>query len=381
MARIAVMLPRLSRYGGVEQFAFRLAEALAETNNCEHEVDFICARAESVPPVGVRAVVVGRIGGFKWLKMLWFLVGAELARRRGRYDLAVSLGKTWRQDLLRVGGGPQGIFWRLSERAWAPGPARWGKRARRLLSPANWLTRIIDNHQYRSGCRIICVSDAVAGWVRRTYPDIPAPEVIYNLPDLARFRPPSKEERERARARLGVVSDETPETVQVIMGTAASNFALKGTLVLVRALAFLPERFRLYVAGGRSSAACRRLAARLGVERRVTFLGKVDDMRSFYHALDLFVLPTFYDACSNAVLEARACGLRVLSSDANGSSVFLPSGQVTPHPEDARDLARRLLDLNGQAAPGPFQLPETAQAGLAAWVTVINDMARSHRTS
>ena len=29
MARIALILPRLSRYGGVEQFAFRLAEALA----------------------------------------------------------------------------------------------------------------------------------------------------------------------------------------------------------------------------------------------------------------------------------------------------------------------------------------------------------------
>ena len=46
MARIALILPRLSRYGGVEQFAFRLAEALAETRNSEHEVEFICARSE-----------------------------------------------------------------------------------------------------------------------------------------------------------------------------------------------------------------------------------------------------------------------------------------------------------------------------------------------
>ena len=41
MARIALILPRLSRYGGVEQFAFRLAEALAETRNSEHEVEFL----------------------------------------------------------------------------------------------------------------------------------------------------------------------------------------------------------------------------------------------------------------------------------------------------------------------------------------------------
>ena len=38
MARIALILPRLSRYGGVEQIAFRLAEALSETRISEHEV-------------------------------------------------------------------------------------------------------------------------------------------------------------------------------------------------------------------------------------------------------------------------------------------------------------------------------------------------------
>ena len=67
MARIALILPRLSRYGGVEQFAFRLAEALAETRNSEHEVEFICARSECLPPVGVRTHIVGRPGGLKFI--------------------------------------------------------------------------------------------------------------------------------------------------------------------------------------------------------------------------------------------------------------------------------------------------------------------------
>ena len=106
MARIALILPRLSRYGGVEQFAFRLAEALAETRNSEHEVEFICARSECLPPVGVRTHVVGRPGGLKFIKMLWFLIRAEQVRKRGNYDLVISLGKTWNQDMMRVGGGP-----------------------------------------------------------------------------------------------------------------------------------------------------------------------------------------------------------------------------------------------------------------------------------
>ena len=70
MARIALI--RLSRYGGVEQFAFRLAEALAETRNSEHEVEFICARSECLPPVGVRTHIVGRPGGLKFIKMLFW---------------------------------------------------------------------------------------------------------------------------------------------------------------------------------------------------------------------------------------------------------------------------------------------------------------------
>ena len=195
MARIALILPRLSRYGGVEQFAFRLAEALAETRNSEHEVEFICARSECLPPVGVRTHIVGRPGGLKFIKMLWFLIRAEQVRKRGNYDLVISLGKTWNQDMMRVGGGPQKTFWELSEKAWPAGFSRWFKHLRRRLLPSNWLTRIIDNHQYRSGCRIICVSDAVRHWTQKAYPGIPVPEVIYNLPDLShrhrdqQFRP------------------------------------------------------------------------------------------------------------------------------------------------------------------------------------------------
>ena len=45
--------------------------------------------------------------------------------------------------------------------------SRWFKHLRRRLLPSNWLTRIIDNHQYRSGCRIICVSDAVRHWTQK----------------------------------------------------------------------------------------------------------------------------------------------------------------------------------------------------------------------
>lgn len=367
MARIALMLPRLSRYGGVEQFAFRLAEALAETRNSEHDVEFICARSECLPPPGVQVRVVGRPGGFRFLKMLWFLIRAEQVRREGNYDLAISLGGTWKQDILRVGGGPQKTFWALSEQAWPAGFPRWFKRLRRRLSPSSWLTQRIDDAEYRSGCRIICVSDAVRGWITQCYPDIPEPEVIYNLPDLSRFAVPAPDEKAAARATLGL----GPDTVAI--ATATSNFMLKGTGILIRAVASLPENIHLFIAGGRDFEHYRRLAAELGAASRIHFLGRVDDMPALYRGMDLFVLPSFYDACSNAVLEALACGLKVLSTTSNGSSVFLPENHVTPDPGDADDLAARIRALIGEPAPAPFRIPEHIRAGLGAWVDAINE--------
>lgn len=367
MARIALILPRLSRYGGVEQFAFRLAEALAETRNSEHEVEFICARSECLPPVGVRTHIVGRPGGLKFIKMLWFLIRAEQVRKRGNYDLVISLGKTWNQDMMRVGGGPQKTFWELSEKAWPAGFSRWFKHLRRRLLPSNWLTRIIDNHQYRSGCRIICVSDAVRHWTQKAYPGIPVPEVIYNLPDLSRFTPPTPEQKLLSRIALNIDNN------HVAIATATSNFALKGTGVLIRSVAMLPETVHLFIAGGRDSEPYQRLAKKLGVAGRIHFLGKVEDMPALYRAMDLFVLPSFYDACSNAVLEALACGLKVLSTTANGSSVFLPQEHVTPDPGDAEDLAARIKVLIDEPAPGPFRIPDHIQAGLDTWVQVVNE--------
>ncbi|MBU4378367.1 MAG: glycosyltransferase, partial [Proteobacteria bacterium] len=82
--RLALVMPRLSRYGGAESFAWRLGEALARRG---HAVDFICARCEAEPPEGVTPVVVGRFGGLRVIKILWFALMAERARRTGGYDL------------------------------------------------------------------------------------------------------------------------------------------------------------------------------------------------------------------------------------------------------------------------------------------------------
>lgn len=365
--RIALMLPRLSHYGGAEGFAWRLARHLAQEG---YAVDFLCARQETEPPEGVTAKVLGRKGLCRSGKILWYAYAAERQRRAGAYDLTLSMGKTWNQDILRLSGGPLPAFWRLSQRAYAPGPARAWKMLRRRLAPANRLINVIERRQMRTTPHFVAVSDKLVDWVQEAYPDFDTSRirVIYNQPDLTAFEAYAPEHRRAARQNWDIA----PDTVAI--GTAGTNFALKGVGCLIDALPHLPESHHLLVAGDRHPGTYRKQAERLRVAHRVTFLGRVEDMPGFYNALDVFALATFYDACSNAVLEALRCGVPTLSSADNGSSVFLPPENVLQDPRDTPRLAAMLHRLAATGPTTPFAWPEQVPAGLTAYASLIKEL-------
>ncbi len=363
-ARLAVTMPKLSRYGGAEAFAWRLSEALAQRG---HDVDFICARCDGEPPDGVTPVELGRFGVFRFIKVLWFAYASDKAVKKGNYDLVFGMGKTIRQDILRIGGGPQSKFWELSQRAWPIGIARSFKMLRRRCSPANWVIHYLDKVRMQRTPSIVAVSHLVRDWIVESHPHLNAADidVVYNRPDLSRFSQVGEQERLRLRAGCGIRDD------QVVIATAATNFALKGIRYLVDMLARLPERFVLHVAGGRKPDKYIRQAKALGVEHRVRFLGRVDDMPAFYRAADIFILATFYDACSNAVLEAMACGCRSLSSRLNGSAYFLPEKWIFPDPADAPAMAELVLQVAGEDRPDPLEWPEDVVSGLEPFIEMI----------
>lgn len=365
-ARIAVTMPRFSRYGGAESFAWRLSEALAARG---HEVDFICGRCENEPPNGVTPIVVGRFGGTRLIKTLWFVWRAGIKQRQGKYDVVFGMSNTPNQDILRIGGGPISAFWQLSQFAWSEGSSRSCKMLRRYLSPVNWVLHWLDDARMKRTPRIVAVSHFVRDLIVKAHPHRKAEsiDIVYNRPNLSLFAPPLEEERRTLREAAGI-SAET-----VVIGTAATNFALKGVRQLIQALAGLPENHVLHVAGGRKPGKYLRLAHDLGVGHRVHFLGKVDDMPSFYKRLDVFVLATFYDACSNAVLEALACGCRVTSSALNGSAYFLPAKWVFPDPADVSAMTDMLYRIAQEPWPEPFSWPTETVCGIEPFIAMIEE--------
>jgi glycosyltransferase involved in cell wall biosynthesis len=115
-----------------------------------------------------------------------------------------------------------------------------------------------------------------------------------------------------------------------------------------------------------SLARVRRLARQLGVEDRLTIAGAVQkrDVASWLNRGDIFLNTTSVDNTPVSVMEALACGLCVVSTDAGGVRVLLRDGRLgllVPRDDDRAMAAavRRLLDdpalagrlsLDGRAA-------------------------------
>jgi glycosyltransferase involved in cell wall biosynthesis len=64
----------------------------------------------------------------------------------------------------------------------------------------------------------------------------------------------------------------------------------------------------------------------LGIDAQVTFTGEAADVFSVLQRASVFVLPSFSEGLSNAVLEAMACSLPVVATDCGGTPEIITHG-------------------------------------------------------
>ena len=162
---------------------------------------------------------------------------------------------------------------------------------------------------------------------------IRAASVVYPAVDLM-FSPLGPPEREAVRAPL-VSSSE------FLLFNVKRLHPLADHATLLRAFALLDPaqvKAKLVIAGsGEERDALEDLARELGIAARVRFLGLVpnQEVAKLHAAADLFVLSSRLEATPTVVLEALACGTRVVSTDNPGG---LELGAMFP--EDLRIVPR-----------------------------------------
>jgi glycosyltransferase involved in cell wall biosynthesis len=104
----------------------------------------------------------------------------------------------------------------------------------------------------------------------------------------------------------------------------------KGVPLLVRALRQLVDTgidAQLDLVGdGPERQGLQHLAAELGLSGRITFHGSVYGVAALLQRASVFVLPSFIEGMSNAVIEAMACGLPVITTRVGASPDLIDDG-------------------------------------------------------
>jgi len=153
-------------------------------------------------------------------------------------------------------------------------------------------------------------------------------QVIRNGIDTERFTPGSQK---KSRLRLSLPLDAR------LIGCSGRLEEVKGHRALIYALSRLPKNVHLALAGsGSIDAMLHQLVDGLNLNKRVHFLGHVDEMPTFYRALDIFCLPSLNEGLPLSPLEAQACDIPTAVTDVGGcretlcphSGKLIPAGNV-----------------------------------------------------
>lgn len=163
--------------------------------------------------------------------------------------------------------------------------------------------------------------------------------------DSGILAPPSPMQKRIARETFHL----SPDVLVVgFMGRLTPD---KGLLFLAEAMKEVVRKFPdavLLVAGEPDNAkpytSSERQAFEVGYVRLVGF--QLDRV-GFYHALDLFCMPSVREGLSTVNLEAASCGLAVVTTTATGciDSVVPGSTGIVVPPENSRALSRAIISL------------------------------------
>ena len=205
---------------------------------------------------------------------------------------------------------------------------------------------------YRALCRR---ADAVIVSTSKNYrssSDLPKPLAnVHAIPpgmETAPFAASMQPQAAALRASLGVSS-------MPVVGFLGRAVPYKGLPVLIEALSLCPGVHGLIVGDGPVLDEVKSQTRRLGLEDRISFLGRVaseTDKRVALAAMDIFALPSVTSAEAFAIVqvEAQLTGLPVLASSLpTGVSDVTVDGVTGYHVNvgDARDLADKIAVLAG----------------------------------
>ena len=161
------------------------------------------------------------------------------------------------------------------------------------------------------------------------------------------FTPVGNEDQKQLRIKFNLPVDKT-----IILCVGAPIVA-KGWIDLLDALKDVKKQndqfVLLAIYGGHSNLNIEQEAANRGLEHNYMHINDVppDQMNLYYNAADIFCLASHTEGIANAVTEAMACGLPVITTSVGGHPELITDNEngILVEPKDIIVLAQKLLEL------------------------------------
>lgn len=208
---------------------------------------------------------------------------------------------------------------------------QWGfQKAQGLRRLVRWITHHYNAQTERlsflKAALVVSPSQGLAGELAATYPFLKDRVcAIPNPVDAESFSRPEGFDRNPLLAQLGL-----PGEARVLCFAALGDFSRKGLGLLLEALAGIDDQpVRLLVVGGNAGeiAEFTALALHHDVAHRVVFAGFQSDVRPYFWASDLFVLPSLYETFALVVMQAMAAGAPVIVTRLHGVEEYAVHGE------------------------------------------------------
>lgn len=170
----------------------------------------------------------------------------------------------------------------------------------------------------------------------------------YNGLELERLQVDPALRREDALASFGLPVDPARRFVTIV---ANLHNPVKDHPLFLRAAArvctAVPDAAFVIAGEGSLMGSLRELAAQLGIERDVFFIGRCDNVANLLFASDVGVLSSKAEGFANAILEYMAAGLPVVATDAGGVREAIVEGEtgfVVPVGDD-QEMGERIIEV------------------------------------
>jgi len=354
--KVALIRSSYSAYGGVERTALSIIKELLKTGVKVTLLTWPC-QDWPISHKNLQVVPLGIHWGNRFWQAWLFNRAVNRYLSTHSFDCIFSLDRVSRFTHLHAGGGTHKAFLKIRNKN-----SNAIERIFRKTSPFHAYTLYLEKKGFSNPKlkKIRCNSNLVKNDIRQDYHvDQDKLQVIYSSIDWkgigAFFN-----QRSIIASELCKEHNIDPEWNCLLF--LGSGFSRKGLDTAIKGLHVLPESYHLLIVGNGSQRPYLRQASKLGVSRRVHFLGAQEKGWKYASICKALVLPSRYDPFGGAAAEAQAMGLPVLVSDKTGYADWVMPGNngvilESPMTKDKiENASRELLQLIENPKMTPTQI-------------------------